>query len=307
MPPFSLAPEVAIDLGTAMTRVIAPGRGVVDEQPTLLSDRNGDTHPLRSGVIVDIGGAAAVLEPLLKRTRRWGLVKPRALACIPSDASEDERHYLEQATRAAGAGSVVVAPEPLAAAVGCNLDLSSDYPQMLVDFGDGVTDIALFRSGEILTTSTLRIGCSDIRTTLADALLASYSIAIGEAVADRIVREVCSHTSIPDRRFTIASDGSSATVVDVHASTIAVTIRPVIERIADFVSRFVFDLPDDLAVPIIEDGMTATGGGALLAAVRNAVTLQSGIAVNAAADPLRSVIRGAAAMVSQRNLPRFSF
>lgn len=150
-------PDVAIDLGTANTRLFATGRGLLAETPSIVG---GMFHPLRGGVIVDIGGAAELLEPLIGRVRRLA-ARPRALACVPSDATSDETKALRHATRAAGARDVAIVAEPLAAAIGAGLDVASPYAHMLVDLGDGVTDLAVIREGQMIRTAALRVSCSD--------------------------------------------------------------------------------------------------------------------------------------------------
>jgi rod shape-determining protein MreB len=259
------APDVAIDLGTAITRVFAVGRGVVGETPSIV----GRTyHPLRRGVIVDIGGAAELLEPLLGSTRRLGS-RPRALTCVPSDATADEQFALRQATRAAGAREVAIVQEPLAAAIGAGLDVSSPYAQMLVDIGDGVTDVAVIRSGEILESESLRLGCSDLRDKVIDD-------GIDAIQADAWMRELC--------RFDRLSPGMLA----------------IAEQIASFVDDFVRDLPDSVAAEVVESGICATGGGANLAALVRLMRDKSGMTISVAADPLNAVIRGASRIITGR-------
>src|SRR5215813_12100689 len=136
-----LAPDLAIDLGTANTRLYARGHGL----------------------IADIEAASSLLKFFLSRAQRLGILRPRALACAPTDACEEERAALIEATRRAGASAVVVVPEPMAAAIGADLDVSSPYAQMVVDIGDGVTDIAVIRSGALVMTSAVRTACSDLR------------------------------------------------------------------------------------------------------------------------------------------------
>jgi actin-like ATPase involved in cell morphogenesis len=48
---------------------------------------------LSSGVVSNIEAATELLRHLLERVAWHGLLKPRALACIPSDACEEERNH----------------------------------------------------------------------------------------------------------------------------------------------------------------------------------------------------------------------
>src|SRR5436190_8061246 len=94
-------PDIAIDLGTANTRLYAQGHGMLADEPSVVQvctetgsveavgltatqqpvrGPNRLVSPLRAGVIADVDAAAALLNPLLKRARRFGLWRPRVLA-----------------------------------------------------------------------------------------------------------------------------------------------------------------------------------------------------------------------------------
>ncbi|MGH9802310.1 MAG: rod shape-determining protein, partial [Blastocatellia bacterium] len=182
-------PDLAIDLGTANTRLYALGHGLIANEPSLIrfQQYTGEVEavgaqaawlssndpysptvsPLHAGVVADIEAASSLLKPFLKRAQRFGLFKPRVLACAPTDACEEERAALIEAAQRAGASEVYIAPEPLAAAIGAGMDVASHYAQMIVDIGDGVTDIAVVRSGSLILTSAVRTACSDLRNAVA--------------------------------------------------------------------------------------------------------------------------------------------
>src|SRR5688500_18503010 len=104
-------PDLAIDIGTATTRV-ADGRAQVLRGPSI--SRN--VSALHGGVIENPRTTTEVLRPLMKQRGR--LRAPRVLACAPSDVSNLERQMVRLCILQAGAASVIVVPEPLAAAVG---------------------------------------------------------------------------------------------------------------------------------------------------------------------------------------------
>src|SRR5256885_15008615 len=97
--------------------------GLTATHKTVLEPGAKLVSPIRAGVIADLEAATALMKPLLKRARRFGLWRPRVLACAPTDACEEERMALIEATRRAGAAAVVLAPEPLAAAIGIGMDV----------------------------------------------------------------------------------------------------------------------------------------------------------------------------------------
>lgn len=153
--------QVALDVGTSTIRA-ASGLGPLIEHCSCLGSKAG----VRGGVVVDPTTVAEILRPILAGTRLFGIVKPCVLACAPSDVTHEERQRLHDAIMQAGASSVMIIPEPLAAAVGAGMDVSSPYAQMVVDIGEGVTDCALIKMSRIQTTAAVRVGCGQIFTGL---------------------------------------------------------------------------------------------------------------------------------------------
>src|SRR5512135_1197775 len=194
-------PDLAIDLGTANTRLYAGDRGVVVEEPTAWNGQaqkarspatpwqESQLTPVQAGVVVDIEAAAALLSPLIRRARRVHLVRPRALLCTPSDASEHERAALVETAHRAGASVLAVSPEPLAAALGAGLDPTSRYASMIVDIGSGVTDIAVIRSGRIIHSAAVRMGCSDLRSAVSVMVKVRHGVQPFLNEAERLIRE----------------------------------------------------------------------------------------------------------------------
>lgn len=162
-----LQPDLAVDLGSATTRVSRAFSHRIFEAPSKV----GETRALRGGVVVEPECAAEVLRPLFAKVRRLGLVRPRVVATIPTDANQEERLLLEETVRRAGAAAVELAPEPLAAAVGEQLDLGLPYAQLVIDVGHGVTDCGVVRSGVLVESSALRIGCGDLEKVPVSSIL----------------------------------------------------------------------------------------------------------------------------------------
>ncbi|WP_129127411.1 rod shape-determining protein [Geomonas oryzae] len=262
--------HVALDVGTATTR-IATGSSQLFELPSKI----GATKALRNGVVVDGDAAYRILHPILECRRVFGIVKPSILGCAPTDASEQERELLTHCIMKAGAASVSIIPEPLAAAVGAGLDVSSPYAQMVVDIGEGVTDCAVIRSGRLVASYALRGGCCRMR----EAIAARHSMS--EDAADLLLRDC----------------GINAPEDVMGSMAVAAAVKPVLEEIADGVDSFLRDLPDEWGCDIIYGGICLTGGGALIPGVRRLLEERTGVNVTRARNPRRAVVEGARAIL----------
>src|SRR5690348_13683282 len=116
------SPDLAIDLGTATTRV-AGGREGICRRPST----SGNIRALNRGVIVDVRAAIELLRPMMQKRRRASMGRQRVLACAPTDVTPLERNAIRTCILEAGASSVIVVPEPLAAAVGSGIDIGCKY------------------------------------------------------------------------------------------------------------------------------------------------------------------------------------
>lgn len=298
------SPDLAIDVGTAHTRIGQSGERILAEAPSR-PPRNeageAPVNPLAHGVVRDVAGAARFLRPLLHSARgRWP-VRPRVLAFVPSDASLEERRALVEATLEAGAGQVALLPEPLAAAVGASLDLAAPFAHLLVDVGEGVTDVALFRSGRLAQTAALRLACGELREQVTRVVAAEHGFELEHDQAERLLREMEPQRGaqwlVARRRHTRARLESGRVVVEVEtyvrAGLLAEAVDPLCARIAAFVEGVLRSLDAATAAEVIESGLVVTGGGALVPRVTALLGAATRLDVRAAHDPLRAVIRGA--------------
>ena len=268
--------HVALDVGTATIR-IATGMASLIERPSQIGTRRA----LRDGVVVDDETALLILKPLLDRTRKFGIVKPCVLACAPSDATKEERELLIGSIMKAGAASISLIPEPLAAAIGAGVDVSSQYAQMVIDIGEGVTDCAVIRSSKIRVTCAIRVGCDRMRRVIVAAAQESGCTDVSDTFGNMLMR-TC---------------GFDRSVVQPGSILTANALLPVMEELADTIQEFLRDLPHDLGCEIIESGICLTGGGALIPGVRKYFEQRTGISVTIARTPCSSVVEGARAIL----------
>ena len=301
-------PDMAIDLGTANTRLYVLDRGVVAEKPTTNGiAQRGDMSlqpeavPMRGGVVHDIDATATLLGRLIKPLHKFGRLKSRVLVCAPSDANEKERSALLEALRRSGIVEIQLVPGPLASAVGSGLDITSPYAQMLVDIGDGVTDIAVIRSRKLVMTKAVRRGGSDLRSALQCLVDARKKLSLPAREADRLIRE---HGALGQAGHRSGFSGLayhrgvSPVSLELRREEIVEAIAPVLSEIVGTVCRAIEALPLNLAVEVAESGICLSGGGACLRDMDRLIARQTAIDVKVTANPMRATIQGAAEILA---------
>jgi rod shape-determining protein MreB len=324
---MQLRAGVAIDLGTVNTLVWVRGRGIVVEEPSAIAVdtavgkaiATGEAadvlagkepqdiqviHPLRDGVIADLGAATAMLQAFFGRARlRRGLLRPSAVVCVPSGATLVERQARATAVQTRRPRCAVrVVEEPVAAAAGAGADMSGGAGIFVVDVGGGTTEIAVVAGGRLVRADSLRLAGNAMDEAVAQAVKAELGLLIGLKAARRLKTALGLTGGTAERAETIGVDLKRRTprVELVPGSLIADALEPAVAKIADAVREILLDLPPDLAEDIVREKICLAGGGALLPGLADRIEVAAGIPALVVDDPLRCVVRGAAEILEGR-------
>ncbi len=308
-------PSIAVDLGTANTRIYASQCGEFTERPSFISitDRNTNNtsdeylkytnnrlaiKPLRCGVITDLKNATTLLKPLVRKYRKF-LMAPITLASAPTDTTDSERDLLRKALVNAGASHVSIIPEVWAAAIGAGIDLTHPYSQLLIDIGDGVTDMAVFRDCRMVFSSSIRLGCSDLQKCIRSAAMSKYKLQMYDQEAERLTHEVLSISNGQDHSYksfdVVGIDivKRCKTSILVDKKDIISAMEPVLEKIIKMIEDSLKKLPEKTYCEIFESGICLTGGGACIEGMDMLISLRTKMKVRVASDPIHAVINGA--------------
>lgn len=220
-------PDIALDFGTANTRVILRNSGIVFEQSTAscfsnkggreffvaagndafaMVDRVSDElhirRPLARGVVQDLGAASAYLRYVLKTVRgRLRIGRPGVMIGIPADATKAEASALRTVASDAGFGKISLVKETYAAAIGAGLDISAARASMVIECGAGTTEIAVFSiDGECLIRS-VRGGGQSLDEALIEHMRVNYHFLIGLRTAERLKQALSRQISLQEANF----------------------------------------------------------------------------------------------------------
>ncbi|MFA7382103.1 MAG: rod shape-determining protein [Desulfurivibrionaceae bacterium] len=309
-------PSIAIDLGTANTRIYSGQGEDFSEEPSLIQHIRQDqeiqgpddyfsylntqftSSPLRGGVIVDIHNAVILLKPLLKRART-GLRHPVSLACAPTDTSELERKLLSRAVRDAGAAQVAIIPEVWAAAIGAGIDVTFPSAQMLIDIGEGVTDMAVIRDGRLAFATATRTACSDLQKAVRNAIISRHKVCPAPAELKQLTHQLVAlqqDNGFVDQNITVLGMDiirRREVSIAVHNRDILDAMAPVLAKIFTMIATGIRKLPEHISCEIVESGICLTGGGSCIPGMDRLIASHTGLEVRIAPDPMHSVINGA--------------
>jgi rod shape-determining protein MreB len=314
--------DIAIDLGTANTLIQVKGQGIVMNEPSVVAVQRrtrkviaigleakrmlGRTpegtvaiRPMRDGVIADVDMAELMLRHFLQSILPRGLfrTRPRVVVGVPSGITEMERRAVRTAVSQAGAKSVYLLSEPMAAAIGVGLPVTSPRGSMVVNIGGGTSEIGVIALSGIVADASIRVGGNEMDEAIVAFMRKGYNLLVGEATAEAIKIQIgsASNTVEPREMDVNGRDLISGIpkTIRIHSDEIRECIQEPIQAIAGAVRRALEVTPPELSSDIVDEGIVMTGGGAQLRGLDRVLALETGLPIHVDDEPLTCVVRGA--------------
>ena len=206
--------DIGVDLGTANMLVTLKGKGIILKEPSVVAidrktggivatgteakemlgrtpDQIRAVRPLKDGVIADFTATQLMLKNIIQKVcKRYNIGKPRVVVGVPSGITEVEERAVEEAVIQAGAREVYLIEEPMAAAIGANLDVSEPSGNIIVDIGGGTTEVAVVSLGGIVVSYSLRVAGDELDSDIVSYIKKEMNLAIGETTAEEIKMEI---------------------------------------------------------------------------------------------------------------------
>ncbi len=319
---FKINNDIGIDLGTASVLIYVKGKGIVLKEPSVVAIDTASKQvlavgeearrmlgrtpgnivairPLRDGVISDYNMTEKMLRYFLDGVCKKRIFKPRVMICVPSAVTEVEERAVTDAATQAGASKTYLIEEPIAAAIGANIDIAKPSGTMIVDIGGGTSDIAVISLGGTVVSKSIKVAGDKFDEAIIKFIRKNHNILIGERTAEQIKINIGSvfKTTDPDRPTTIDIRGRS--LLSGLPKTITVSVDETLEAfeepansIVEAIKTVLEQTPPELVGDISEKGIVLTGGGALINGLDKLITSETGIKCIIADDAVSCVAIG---------------
>ncbi|WP_022681714.1 rod shape-determining protein [Sphingobium bisphenolivorans] len=329
----SSACDMAIDLGTVNTVIYVRDRGIVLNEPSVIAIETRDgirrvkvvgneaklmmgktpngiqaIRPLRDGVIADIDVAEQMIKHFIDKAlngTRFGR-RHEVVICVPTGSTMVERRALRDATSNAGAYRVQLIEEPMAAAIGAELPVTEPRGAMVVDIGGGTTEVAVLSLQGIAYSNSARVGGDRLDDAIASHIRRTHNLMIGEATSERVKCQIGAATPPDEEGQRIVVKGRDLVngrpaEMTISEAEIADALAEPVGQIKMAVMTALEQTAPELSADIIEEGITLTGGGAMLRRLDEALADATGLPVKVADSPLICVAMGAGKALEDRN------
>lgn len=310
-----------MDLGTANTLVYIAGEGIVLNEPTVVAyslqnkrilavgeearEMLGRTpgnmiaaRPLKEGVIADYTVTEAMVTYFLRKALKKHFFGLDLMISVPGGATQVEKRAVVSACKNAGATSVYLMTEPLAAAIGAKIPISQPSGHMIINIGGGTTEIAVISLGQLVVYKSVRIGGTRIDEAIINYLKKKDNIIIGERTAEDIkVKMANAYIENPEETKDIEIRGRDfqsglPKIYRIPEASLSEAIQKPLKLILEGVKEVLAQTPPELASDIIDRGIVLSGGTALLKNIDKYFTYNTNVACFVAEEPLFCVIRG---------------
>ena len=315
----ALAKDIGIDLGTASVLIYIKGQGIVLNEPSVVAmDKNtgkllkvgadaqamlGRTpgnivaiRPLRDGVISDYDMTERMLKEFIHKVNGFQLFKPRVIICVPSGITEVEERAVIDAGIQAGARSVYLIEEPVAAAIGAGIDIAKPDGHLIIDIGGGTTDIAVISLSGVVESASIKVAGDMFNEAVVKYIRRKHNVLIGERTAEELKIQIgCIYPQ--EEEQTVEVKGRCLMtglpkVFSVSSSEMIEAFEEPAERILEAVHSVLERTPPELVADISTNGIVMTGGGSLVAGFAELVSSRTGIATTVAENAIQCVAMG---------------
>ncbi len=315
--------DLSIDLGTANTIVIAKGRGIIINEPSVVAvktekygqsrvlavgheakDMVGKTpgniraiRPMRDGVIADFDMTEKMIRKFIEKAHgRSSLISPRIIICVPYGLTQVERKAVRESALSAGAREVFLIEEPMAAAIGAGVDIREPQGHLVVDIGGGTTEIGVVSLGGLVLSKSIRTAGDKIDQNIINYIRKKYNLLVGERVAEEIKINIGTAITL-DKDLTMVVNGRDQvegllSSVELTSEDAREAMKEPLKEVAEALRDVLEQMPPDLAGDIVNHGIILTGGGALIRQLDKYLSDIVRIPVFVADEPLLAVARG---------------
>ena len=171
--------------------------------------------------------------------------------------------------------------------------------------GGGTTEVAAVAGWRVVRVESLRMAGNAMDEAIVHAVRSGLGMILGQRAARQLKTELGLSGGPNGWAETLGLDAARRTprIEKVPGDLVAAALEPIVSAIGGTVQTVLSDIPAGLAEDVVRGQVRLSGGGALLPGLAGRLGEVAGIGVVVTDDPLRCVVRGAAAMLTAGAAP----
>lgn len=315
-----LGTDIAIDLGTSTFKIYVDGKGIVLNEYSVVafdvqseeivaigkdayamvgrtSDKISVVHPLCNGVVSDFELAQYMINYYLRKIISSKVFMPRVVVSVPCQITEVEKRAVVDTISASSVRKVCLIEEPIAAAMGANVDISTPHGCLVVDIGGGTTDIAVISLSGIAISRSIKVAGNALDEAIVKYVRRKYNLVIGNRMAEKVKIEIgCVYPRKEILSFRVKGRNALTGLPQWADLTSDEMLESLIEpamQIIRTIQEMLEKTPPELMGDIYSDGIVLTGASAQLYGFDTLISKKTKMPVHLAEEPENCVVIGA--------------
>lgn len=312
--------QMGIDLGTSSILVILKDKGIVYNEPSVIAINNETREviaigreakemigknpkeidvicPVQGGVIADYIATEKLIKNIFEKMCKKYLIKnPKVIVGIPSGITEVEERAVEEVLIEAGAKEVYLIEEPMASAIGANLQVSEPTGSIIVDIGAGTTEVAVISLGGVVVSNSIKIAGDALDNAIINYIKKELNVIIGKNTAEKLKIEIANAISndIEESYMVCGRELKTGLPINLNINSRQVNraIQDCLYKIVECIKITLEKTPPEIAADLGEKGIYLAGGGALIRNLDKLISYKTEMPVYVAENAIECVVKG---------------
>ncbi|MBO4618309.1 rod shape-determining protein MreB [Lachnospiraceae bacterium YSD2013] len=269
------------------------------------------SYPLANGVIADINNMEVIIRFFITALMNNNVKPADYYIAVPTDVTEVEKRAFYDLIKESNvkAKKIMVVEKAIADGLGMDIDIKNSQGVLVVDIGFDTTEISILSLGGIVLSRLIKIGGLKFDEAIKNAVRKEFSLFIGGKTAENVKVHLAELEAEGKNAVVYGRDIVTGLPVEREISTDIVN-RALDEHfysIIDNIKVILERTPPELSADIYRHGIYLTGGGSMVNKLAERIANGTGLKVNIAENPQKSVALGLAKIIKDDNFKSVAY
>ncbi len=313
-----MSKRISIDIGTKNTKIAEQNAGVIISEPSLVAKNLktgqliavgnevgnllgktpkdiGVISPVKGGVIADFDAAALMLKTFIEKSFPKGIMRPKAIICVPYGITDVEEKVLIECISRANVKCDYTFEMAIASLIGSDKEIEEPSGNMILDIGAGKVCASCVSFGGIVSATNYIGGTDKMDSAIIDYVKKNYGVKIGKKTAEEIKIKIGNCFGGDDSFSAVGRDEVSGLPkeVSVTGDDVFCAISDELKEIVNVIKATLESTPAELIYDITNQGICLSGGGAYLSGLEKFIEENVGISAYLSKNPIECAALGA--------------
>jgi len=263
------------------------------------------SYPLSNGVIADINNMEKLIKFFVTDISGGNLKPADFYIAVPTDITEVEKRAFYDLIKDANvkARKIMVVEKAVADGLGQDIDVKTSQGVLVVNVGFDTTEVSILSLGGIVLSRLIKTGGLKFDDAIRLAVRKEFNLLIGQKTAEMIKKSLASLEKEGKGAVVYGRDIVTGLPVEREIPTELVVncLQEHFNTIIDSIKVILERTPPELGADIYCNGIFLTGGASQISHLAELIEKGTGLRVNRAEHPVKSVAIGLSRIIREEN------